>query len=174
AVVAKFYNRPGSVLGVSNVLSSFESHRVPFVLMGVSAVSDRLPAAESSRRAPLELPAAKLSDNLKHRGNQSRLPETGHSRVLRAAVAGPPWSCLHSLDVVCLQTLRALADLKAHRRALFQGLVAVTLDGRKVHENVVPAFATDKSVAFGCVKPLHCTLFLHALRHPLLFDLAIC
>src|SRR5207248_175897 len=56
---------------------------------------------------------------------------------------------LHSLDVISLQALRALTNLEAHSRALFERLVAIASDSGEVHENVIAAFTTDKSVTLS-------------------------
>jgi hypothetical protein len=41
-------------------------------------------------------------------------------------------------------------------------------------EYVLTAFTLDKPVAFCGVKPLHCTLFLHAAIFPCWIEIAIC
>jgi hypothetical protein len=63
--------------------------------------------------------------------------------------------------VLGLQTLWSLLHLELHLRAFIQRTITVRLDRRKVNEYVVAARTLDKSVAFGGVKPLHNTFFLH-------------
>ena len=66
---------------------------------------------------------------------------------------------LGSSNVLSLPPLRSLCDLKLHFLAFLQALEAARLDSREVHENVFAILAADKTVAFGGVKPLYCTLF---------------
>ena len=66
---------------------------------------------------------------------------------------------LGSSNVLSLPPLRSLCDLKLHFLAFLQALEAARLDSREVHENVFAILAADKTVAFGVVKPLYCTLF---------------
>jgi hypothetical protein len=40
-----------------------------------------------------------------------------------------------------------------------QALEAACLDSREVYENIFASLAADKTVAFGVVKPLYCSLF---------------
>ena len=47
---------------------------------------------------------------------------------------------LDSLDVFCLGTLRPLGDVKAHSFTLFERSVTVTLNSRKVNENIIYRF----------------------------------
>jgi hypothetical protein len=44
--------------------------------------------------------------------------------------------------------------------AFLQALETACLDSREVHENVFASLAADKTVAFGVVEPLYCTLIL--------------
>ena len=60
---------------------------------------------------------------------------------------------LGSFDVFRLETLRPVGDIKAHSFTLLQRTVTVTLNGRKVNENILPAFASDKSVSPRGIKP---------------------
>ena len=59
---------------------------------------------------------------------------------------------LDSLDVFCLGTLRPLGDVKAHSVALFECTITLPLNGRKVNENILAAFASDKSVSLRGIK----------------------
>src|SRR5437016_4201602 len=64
-------------------------------------------------------------------------------------------------DVGRLQTLRALRDLELHLCALFQAAIALRLNSREVYEDILSILPLNKTVALGCVKPLHCTFFFH-------------
>src|SRR5690242_19659042 len=67
-------------------------------------------------------------------------------------------------DVGRLQTLGALGHLELHLGAFIQRAVALRLDSREVHKYVLPVFSLNKSVALGCVEPLHRTFFFHLPR----------
>src|SRR5436190_23001184 len=72
-------------------------------------------------------------------------------------------SGLERLDALCLPTFGSLYDGKLHRLTFFQAAETVSLNCRKVHENIFAVLAADESVAFRVVEPLHCTLFHSAL-----------
>src|SRR5689334_21829450 len=83
------------------------------------------------------------------------------------ATAPPARDLLACGDVGCLQAFRALRHFKLHLSALIQSTIPLGLYRREMNEDVFPVFPLDKSVALGCVEPLHCTLFFH-LPYPLL------
>src|SRR5665213_1036794 len=68
---------------------------------------------------------------------------------------------LQSDDVLRLQSLRAFADFKFDSLALVQAAVAFRLNGGEMNKNVLARLPLNKTVAFTCVEPLHCSLFLH-------------
>src|SRR5437868_2303327 len=70
-----------------------------------------------------------------------------------------------AIDVLGLQTLGTLLDLEFHLRAFVQRTVAVRLDSRKVHKNVIAGGSLDESISLCGVKPLNNTFFFH-LRSP--------
>src|SRR5579872_2198736 len=69
---------------------------------------------------------------------------------------------LRAFDVCRLQAFGSLRDLKTHFGALFERTIAVALDRREVHEDVLAALSLDKAIAFGGVEPLYCSLFFHS------------
>ena len=66
---------------------------------------------------------------------------------------------LCSGDAFSLIALGALFDLKFDHLAFVQRLISVHLNGGEVNEHVFARLALDETIAFGCVKPLHYTLF---------------
>ena len=58
-------------------------------------------------------------------------------------------------DVLRLETLGSLRDIKLYGLTLFQGLVPFTLDGREMDEDVAAVLLLDETVPFGVVEPLH-------------------
>src|SRR5699024_1876127 len=67
-------------------------------------------------------------------------------------------------DALCLRALGALGDLELDALRLVQRAVALGLDGRVVHEDVVTATVLgDEAVALLCVEPLHSSL-CHVVR----------
>src|ERR1035438_9398365 len=74
----------------------------------------------------------------------------------------PARSCqLSRCDVGRLQTLGALRHFELHPGAFIQGAISLRLDRREVNEDVFSVLPLDKAVAFGRVKPLHCSFFFH-------------
>jgi hypothetical protein len=71
-------------------------------------------------------------------------------------------------DVGRLQAFRALGHLKFYSGAFIQRAVALRLDGGEVYEHVFSILPLYKTVALGCVEPLHCTFFFHLPRFLLL------
>jgi hypothetical protein len=63
-------------------------------------------------------------------------------------------SGLKAGDLVSLGALGALNDVEFDFVALFEGLVAVELDGAVVHEDVCPVISAEKTVSFCVVNPL--------------------
>lgn len=67
-------------------------------------------------------------------------------------------SCLRSFAYVrCLRSLCALHDLEFNRITFLKTLISVAGDRAVMHEYVGPIVASDKSVSFRIVKPLHST-----------------
>ena len=71
-------------------------------------------------------------------------------------------------DVGRLQAFGALGHLKFYSGAFIQRAIALRLDGGEVHEHVFSILPLDKTVALGCVEPLHCPFFFHLPRFLLL------
>src|SRR5262249_36940075 len=69
-------------------------------------------------------------------------------------------------DVLGLVTLGSLTDFKLDGLAFGQRLVAVHLNGREVHEDILARLALDEPVALRSVEPLHHTLFSRQLLTP--------
>lgn len=82
-----------------------------------------------------------------------------------AARATPPRNRLQPYDVLGLQPFRTCTDLELNRLTLAERSVAVSLDSREVHEDVLASFAADETVAFCGIKPLHNTLLSHFYFH---------
>ena len=68
---------------------------------------------------------------------------------------------LQRLDVFSLPTLRSLGYFELHCLALLQAFETARLDRREVHKNIFAILAADKTVAFGVIEPLYCSLFCH-------------
>jgi hypothetical protein len=66
---------------------------------------------------------------------------------------------LERLHVFRLEAFGAIHQVELHGLAFLQAAESVCPDGRKMHEDVCARVAADKAVAFGVVKPLHCSLF---------------
>src|SRR5712692_4812054 len=90
---------------------------------------------------------------------------TGESPLRRSAFSpvGGQRSARHYGYIGRLQPLGTLGHLELHLGALFEAPVTVGLNGREVHEHVLPILPLDEAVAFGCVKPFHCAFFFHVL-----------
>jgi hypothetical protein len=56
-------------------------------------------------------------------------------------------------DLIGLRALVALNHVVLYLFAFLEALVAVTLDGSEVYENIGPTFAAQEPVAFGVVEP---------------------
>ena len=85
---------------------------------------------------------------------------------LRAAIAGRPpiriVACeagLDALDVFGLPALGAFDHVKLHLLTFLQAAETAGLNGGEMHEDILAVLAADKTVAFGVVKPLHCSCF---------------
>src|SRR3954452_5559567 len=66
----------------------------------------------------------------------------------------PPYPTLpNRADVRGLGPLRATGDLELDGLTLGKGLVAVHVDGREVHEDVIPALAGDEAVPLLVAEP---------------------
>ena len=82
------------------------------------------------------------------------LSDAGHLFLLRSGQ-------LDSLDVLSLPALRAFGHVELHGLAFLQAAEAARLNRGEMHENVLAILTADKAIAFGVVKPLHCSLFCH-------------
>jgi hypothetical protein len=71
----------------------------------------------------------------------------------------PDIPLLHSLYVLSLKTFGAFGDFELYRLAFLQAAEAACLNSREVHEYIFPGLTADKAIAFGVVKPFHCSLF---------------
>jgi hypothetical protein len=60
-----------------------------------------------------------------------------------------------------LEALWTLGNLKFHRLTFVQRFVAVSLNGRKVNENVLAGLALNEPVALAGIEPLDRSLFSH-------------
>src|SRR6266403_3170925 len=68
---------------------------------------------------------------------------------------------LDSSNVLRLPALGALGHVELHGLAFLQALESARLNSGEMHENVLAILTADEAVAFGVVKPLHCSLFCH-------------
>jgi hypothetical protein len=66
---------------------------------------------------------------------------------------------LDTLDVFCLPALGAFDHVKLNLLTFLQAAEAAGLNGGEMHEYVLAVLAADESIAFGVVKPLHCSCF---------------
>jgi hypothetical protein len=66
---------------------------------------------------------------------------------------------LEASDALGLETFGALLYLKFHRLPFVEGPVALGLDGREMHEDILTGLALDESITFCRVEPLNSTLF---------------
>jgi len=65
--------------------------------------------------------------------------------------------------VLSLQSFGPLLHLEFHRRTFIQSAIAVGLDGRKVHENIVAARPLDESIALAALN--HFTVLFSSLTN---------
>src|SRR5271167_4080285 len=63
--------------------------------------------------------------------------------------------------VARLEAFRAFEQIELDSLAFIQRAVAVLLDGREMHEDILAGGALDESVALRPVEPLHSTLLSH-------------
>src|SRR5579863_1497376 len=68
---------------------------------------------------------------------------------------------LDCLYVLGLPALGALGHVELHGLAFLQAAEAARLNRGEMHEDVFAILTADKAIAFGVVKPLHCSLFCH-------------
>jgi hypothetical protein len=95
--------------------------------------------------------------------------ESGTPKTEKAASSGLPgrpiklcwFYILRTIDVLCLQSLRAAFDFELNLCTFLQRPVTVHLDGGKVDEHIIAIGALDKSIALRGVKPFHYTFFSH-------------
>ena len=66
---------------------------------------------------------------------------------------------LDSLNVFGLPALRAFGHVELHRLSFLQTAKPASLNGGEMHEYIISRLTTDKTIAFGVVKPLYCSLF---------------
>ena len=82
---------------------------------------------------------------------------------------------LEARDLVSLRTLGPLNDVELDLIALFQALVALTLNGTVMNEDVCSTLAAKKAVALSIIEPFYGALILCQWKNSLTSDLvAIC
>ena len=64
-------------------------------------------------------------------------------------------------NVLRLPAFGAFGHVELDGLAFLQALEAARLNRGEMHENVFAILTADEAVAFGVVKPLHCSLFCH-------------
>lgn len=65
---------------------------------------------------------------------------------------------LQTHNALGLQAFGSLLHLEFDRLAFVKGLVPISLNGRKVNENVLARLSLNESITLGCIEPLDCTL----------------
>src|SRR6266852_3736397 len=83
------------------------------------------------------------------------LANLGHLVVAKSVVP------LDSGNVLRLPAFGAFGHVELHGLAFLQALEAASLNRGEMHENVFAILTADEAIAFGVVKPLHCSLFCH-------------
>lgn len=78
-------------------------------------------------------------------------------------VAPPAADDLNRDDVLGLQALRPCANFKLDRLAFGERPIAVGLNRREMHENILASLASDEPVSLCRVEPFHYALLSH--RH---------
>src|SRR5579863_8275689 len=81
-------------------------------------------------------------------------------------------SGLCTLHVLGLPALRAFDHVKLHLLTFLEAAEAARLNGREVHKYVFTVLAADETIAFGVVKPLHCSCF-HGDANSFFLDVAL-
>jgi hypothetical protein len=66
---------------------------------------------------------------------------------------------LEGLDVRGLEALGSLGHFEFNSLAIVQRLIAISLNGGEMDENVLAALALDEAEALAGIEPLHCSLF---------------
>ena len=66
---------------------------------------------------------------------------------------------LGAFDVLSLPALGAFDHVKLNLLAFLQAAETTGLNGGEMYEYILTVLAADKTVAFGVVKPLHCSCF---------------
>ena len=84
------------------------------------------------------------------------------------------WVCLvtnffETRDLIGLGTLSSLDDVELNLVALFETLIALSLNETVVYEDVCPALAAEEAVTFCIVEPLYGALILCQWSHSLCF-----
>ena len=72
-------------------------------------------------------------------------------------------------DLIGLGTFGSLDDVEFNLIPLFKALVALTLDGAVVNEDVCPAIPAKEAVALCIVEPLHGAFILCQWSNSLIF-----
>ena len=75
-----------------------------------------------------------------------------------AAVDRPPPSELDRTNVLGFFALLATADVELDALTLLEGLEALALDGREVHEHIIALFPGDEAIALLLIEKLHSAL----------------
>src|SRR5579862_7254102 len=66
---------------------------------------------------------------------------------------------LDALDVLSLPALGAFDHVKLYLLTFLQAAETAGLNGGEMHEDILAVLAADESIAFGVIKPLHCSCF---------------
>jgi hypothetical protein len=66
---------------------------------------------------------------------------------------------LDCLNILSLPTLWPLGHVELHGLPFLQAAKAACLNSGEMHKDILASLTADKTVAFGVVKPLYCSLF---------------
>jgi len=76
---------------------------------------------------------------------------------------------LDSLNVLSLPAFRAFGHLELNGLPFLQAAKAACLNRGEMHEDILTILTADEAIAFGVVKPLHCSCFQLIFLFPLIF-----
>ena len=116
----------------------------------IDIVKDSLSATEAEPTSDRDRPDARLTNAIVdiHRDDASSVPL--HRRRARPGLYRP--------NVVCLGPLAPAHDIELHALTFIEGLEALALDVRIVHEHILFSVEeADESEAFFTVEKLHCS-----------------
>jgi hypothetical protein len=78
---------------------------------------------------------------------------------MRIGAGGYPAPINLELNNVCrLESFRAFDNFELHLRTFLQAAVTVSLDSRKVDEDILATLPLDETIAFAGIEPLYGTL----------------